>query len=168
MATTLGALGMRCPNCGRAEALDVEALVWVRLTLYGTDPSLCQGDSHQWDETNAARCGVCCWEGTIRELQEVQPREGGDDALSNASSMPRFSCPAGHVEGLRESHQLHVWYPVDAVTGEADYTVDLSDLGPSDVDEEVVSDCYFYCPTCNDSFPELVEISAASGKQSMG
>jgi hypothetical protein len=73
---------------------------------------------------------------------------------------PRFSCPAGHSEGLRESHQLHVWYPVDPANGEADYNVDLSELGPSDVDEEAVSDCYFYCPTCGDTFSELVELSS--------
>src|SRR5215471_17255250 len=66
--------------------------------------------------------------------------------------------PRRYAQGLRESHQLHVWYPIDTVTGEADYTVDLSELGLSDVDEEAVSDCCFYCPTCNDTFSELVDI----------
>ena len=59
-------------------------------------------------------------------------------------------------------HEVHVWLPIDTITGEADYTVDLNELGPSDIDEEAVSECYFYCPTCNDTFFELVEIGTSS------
>jgi hypothetical protein len=63
---------------------------------------------------------------------------------------------------LRESHQLHFWYPVDPATGEADYNLDLSGLGPLDVDEKSFSDCYCYCRICSDTFFELVEIATTS------
>jgi hypothetical protein len=48
--------------------------------------------------------------------------------------------------------------------GEADYTVALGELEPSDIDEEAVSDCYFYCPTCNDTFSDLVEVNTISAR----
>jgi hypothetical protein len=57
---------------------------------------------------------------------------------------------------------VHIWLPVDAATGGADYTIALSELEPCDIDEEAVSDCYFYCPACNDTFSELVEIGPNS------
>jgi hypothetical protein len=59
---------------------------------------------------------------------------------------------------------VHVWFPLNATTGDADYAVPLSELEASDIDEDSVSDYIFYCPTCNDTFNELVEITATSAK----
>jgi hypothetical protein len=108
----------RRPCCKDDDALDMQALVWVRATLNGTNASLRQSDSQAWGESSAERCNSCGWHGTVHELQVF----GGTTPEISKRNMPspQFSCPAEHTDGLQESHQLHVWYPVDNVTGEAD------------------------------------------------
>jgi hypothetical protein len=157
--------GMRCPSCNRDCALDIQALVWVRLRPEVANPALSENATHEWDDASAVHCEACGWEGTVSKARiettkpvGINPAEF--DKSATASAPARFCCPAGHSEGLRESHRLHAWFPVDATTGEADYTIPLSELEPSDIDEEAVSDCYFYCPTCNDTFLELKEIAS--------
>ena len=98
----------------------------------------------------------------MRKAKASDAKTRGADRSPRATSAARFSCPAGHTEGLQESHEIHVWFPIDPAAGEADYTIALGKLEPSDIDEEAVSDCYFYCPTCNDTFSDLVEITTTS------
>jgi hypothetical protein len=169
MAKVMQTFGMGCPCCNRDNALDIQAIVWVRLTPNGTDAELPDDGSHDWDNASAARCNACGWEGAagdtlIKKTKTPDAKSPQPETAEHTTSAARFSCPAGHTEGLQESHELHVWLPVDAATGDADYTIPLSELEPSDIDEDAVSDCYFYCPTCNDTFSELVEISTISGR----
>jgi hypothetical protein len=167
MTTVMNKTGMRCPSCKYDNALDIQAIVWVRLTPNGTDADLPEDGSHEWDNASAARCSACGWEGTagdtlIRKTKSSDEKGPDPEGLRSTTSAARFSCPAGHTGGLQESHELHVWFPIDAVTGQADHTIPLSELEASDVDEDATSDGCFYCPTCNETFPELVEIGTTS------
>ena len=38
---------MRCPNCGSVDQIDIEAIVWVRLTDDGTDPDAARDGHHE-------------------------------------------------------------------------------------------------------------------------
>src|SRR6516162_3487915 len=98
--TAVQELLYQCPSCKRRDGLDVEALVWVRVTLFGTDPTLCESDSHRWDQTSAARCSACGWYGTARELAPGERDTRRSERSTEAKLWPRFSCPAGHSEGL--------------------------------------------------------------------
>lgn len=165
MATVMQTFGMRCPSCKSDDAVDIQAVVWVRLTPNGTDADLSDDGSHEWDSASASRCSGCGWEGIAGNTlmtKTKEPNVKNPDRLQRIIPAARFSCPAGHTERLQQSHEVHVWFPIDAVTGDADYTVPLSELEPSDIDEEAVSDRYFYCPTCNGTFSELLEITTTS------
>jgi hypothetical protein len=163
---TVQTFSMRCPCCKRADSLDIEVMVWVRLTHSGTSVGLNDDAAPELDGMSAARCSACGWGGRAEEALPQKETSGakarGTGRCDTSFPPAMFCCPAGHSEGLQESHQLHVWFPVDAATGDADYTIPLSDLGPSDIDEEAVSDCYFFGPTCNDTFSELADITTTS------
>jgi hypothetical protein len=68
---------MKCPECGSAEEIDVAATVWVRLTPDGTDADAAGGGDHEWDDDTSALCGMCHYEGKVRDFQgkEGQKRE---------------------------------------------------------------------------------------------
>lgn len=50
---------MACPQCGEYEALDIVALVNVRLTPDGTDPDEAKDGGHEWDANSHCRCCDC-------------------------------------------------------------------------------------------------------------
>jgi hypothetical protein len=160
MTTVMQTFGMRCPCCKRDNAVDIQAIVWVRLTPSGTE--LSDDGSHEWGDASTARCNACGWQGRAGDTLIEKTNASNPDNLELTTSAARFSCPAGHTEGLQESHEVHVWLPIDTITGEANYTVALGELESSDIDEDALSDDCFYCPTCNDTFSELVEIIATS------
>jgi hypothetical protein len=56
---------MTCPDCGHSDALDVAALVWVRLTRDGTDADASHDGSHEWDDDADCVCAACGWRGTV-------------------------------------------------------------------------------------------------------
>jgi len=162
MTTVMQTFGMRCSCCKRDNAVDIQAIVWVRLTSSGTE--LPDDASYEWGNASAARCNACGWQGRAGDTLIGKSNRSNPDNLELATSAPMFSCPAGHTKGLQESHEVHVWLPIDTVTGEADYTVALGELESSDIDEDALSDHCFYCPTCNDTFRELAEITANSAR----
>jgi hypothetical protein len=60
--------GMKCPNCGASDQIDVAATVWVRLSPDGTDTTLAANGDHEWDNGSAAVCGACGHSGTVRNF----------------------------------------------------------------------------------------------------
>ena len=65
---------MRCPKCGSADQIDIEAIVWVRLTDDGTDPDAARYGHHEWDGASHARCDACDHRGIVSTFTV---REGG-------------------------------------------------------------------------------------------
>lgn len=61
----ISTVDMRCPECGADNQLDIQALVWVRLTQDGTDAGASHDGSHQWDDDSSCRCDNCGWNGTV-------------------------------------------------------------------------------------------------------
>jgi len=51
--------GMKCPECGASDEIDVAATVWVRLCHDGTDVTAAANGDHEWDDDNGAACGTC-------------------------------------------------------------------------------------------------------------
>ncbi|MFI5109732.1 MAG: hypothetical protein ACHP78_12900 [Terriglobales bacterium] len=43
--------GLRCPECGKSDQLDIAATVWVRLCPDGTDVTAAECGDHEWDNT---------------------------------------------------------------------------------------------------------------------
>lgn len=69
--------GMACPKCGRGDALDVAARVWVRLTLDGTDADAALEHDHDWDNESACRCAACGWSGkALNAIPNEKSKEG--------------------------------------------------------------------------------------------
>jgi hypothetical protein len=64
------AWGLRCPQCGDDENLNIQCSVWVKLFEDGTETD---GD-HDWDSNSPASCS-CGWEGRVRDanIEEVKP-----------------------------------------------------------------------------------------------
>ena len=56
---------MRCPKCKSADQIDIEAIVWVRLTEDGTDADASNDGGHTWDDGSAATCAACGCSGTV-------------------------------------------------------------------------------------------------------
>ncbi len=59
---------LRCPDCARADAIDIAATVWVRLCADGTDATLSHNGDHQWGEGSPACCTACGFHGQVRHL----------------------------------------------------------------------------------------------------
>jgi hypothetical protein len=74
MTTVMKTFGMRCPCCKRDDAVDIQALLWVRLTPRGTDADLCDDGAHEWDNASAARCSACGWEGRAGDTLSRKPK----------------------------------------------------------------------------------------------
>jgi hypothetical protein len=60
-------LDLRCPHCGDANRIDIQASVWVRVTENGTDMSG-NGD-HEFTPESWTVCGEC---GESRELRQFE------------------------------------------------------------------------------------------------
>jgi hypothetical protein len=57
--------GMKCPQCGASDCIDVAATVWVRLCRDGTDMFEAANGDQEWTDNNAAYCGTCGHGGTV-------------------------------------------------------------------------------------------------------
>lgn len=64
--------GYGCPKCLRGDMLEIAALHWVSLCPNGTDDTITQDGSEEWDETSAAQCTDCGWAGTVENLLVVE------------------------------------------------------------------------------------------------
>ena len=56
---------MKCPECDRDDALQVEITVMADLSDEGTEPA---GD-HEWDSDSFCRCNECGWSGKVKDAQ---------------------------------------------------------------------------------------------------
>jgi hypothetical protein len=62
-------LDMRCPSCGDERAIDIEATVWVRVCIDGTDADASGDGTHAFDADSPALCGRCGFHGIVREFE---------------------------------------------------------------------------------------------------
>lgn len=67
---------MCCPSCFRADALDVEATVYVRLVPTGADADLSEDGSQTWDHDSPCQCKACGFTAPVRCFK--QWGEAGD------------------------------------------------------------------------------------------
>ena len=58
----------QCPKCGRNDELDVQALIWVRITEDGTDADLAEDKDHTWEDDSPIVCNSCGWQGKVKEF----------------------------------------------------------------------------------------------------
>ena len=61
---------LRCPDCARADAIDIAATVWVHLCPDGTDITLSHNGDHAWDEDSSVCCVACGFHGQVRQLRQ--------------------------------------------------------------------------------------------------
>lgn len=57
--------GLRCPECGMSDHLDIAATVWVRLCPDGTDVTAAGNGDHEWEDSSAIKCCACGHDGTV-------------------------------------------------------------------------------------------------------
>jgi hypothetical protein len=60
--------GLRCPDCGRSDEIDIAATVWVRLCPGGTDIFAAHNGDHEWEDGHSAKCCACGHDGTVAEF----------------------------------------------------------------------------------------------------
>lgn len=51
--------GLRCPDCGKGDQIDIAATVWVRLCPDGTDVTQAANGDHEWSNQSGAACAAC-------------------------------------------------------------------------------------------------------------
>ena len=57
--------GLRCPECGASDELDIAAKVWIRLCPDGTDVTAAEDGDHEWEDTSPIKCCSCGHDGTV-------------------------------------------------------------------------------------------------------
>jgi hypothetical protein len=71
MTTVAEAWGLRCPECGSDDGLEIQAKAWVVLTPDGTRPSDADGNT-EWDDDSPCTCGGGRqYEGRVRDFKAV-------------------------------------------------------------------------------------------------
>jgi len=65
-----GIEGVRCPECGQNEVMDVVGATWITATGDGTAYSD-DADIAMWDDSSFARCPECGHEGTWGEYVDT-------------------------------------------------------------------------------------------------
>ena len=60
---------IKCPNCGRDDQLDVDAVVSIRLTPSGSDADMSEDGSHIWDDNSMCSCIACGGRGKVRDFK---------------------------------------------------------------------------------------------------
>ncbi len=64
-------LDMRCPTCGDETAIDIAAIVWIRVCADGTDADASRDGSHDFEPKSPAVCAACGHCGTVREFERA-------------------------------------------------------------------------------------------------
>ncbi len=64
-------LDLRCPKCGDAHHIDIEARLWIRVCLDGTDADASHNGDHEYTPRSAALCSSCWHCGTVREFSPL-------------------------------------------------------------------------------------------------
>ncbi len=61
---------LRCPHCRRDDAIDIQALVWIRIGEDGTDADESHSGDHEYTDESLARCDACAHEGPVTEFEQ--------------------------------------------------------------------------------------------------
>jgi hypothetical protein len=64
------ASGMKCPQCGASDQIDVAASIWVRLCRDGTDPYEARMQDHDWNQQSGACC-ACGFGGNVSDFSKA-------------------------------------------------------------------------------------------------
>jgi hypothetical protein len=57
---------LRCPKCQSEDGVTIQIPIWDLLTNDGTDADTPQ--DHEWDDTSAATCATCHFDGTVADF----------------------------------------------------------------------------------------------------
>ena len=60
--------GLRCPECGKGDEIDIAATVWVRLCPDGSDVTQAANGDHEWSNNSGAVCQACGHSGNAAEF----------------------------------------------------------------------------------------------------
>ena len=63
---------LRCPKCRKTNAVDIAAVVWVRLTADGSDADISENGDHEWNIESDACCGLCTFNGIVADFRTFQ------------------------------------------------------------------------------------------------
>jgi hypothetical protein len=75
------------------------------------------------------------------------------------TSEPRFGCPRGHTDSITASYTIDIEVPADLVQEPDDDTTN-TDLNKCQTDNWSFNG--YYCPTCEETFEELVTLDKAT------
>ena len=68
-------LDIHCPQCQRADRIDIAATLWVRLLADGTDADESRDGSHEYDPRSTATCAACGYSGRLSSFPDDLPEE---------------------------------------------------------------------------------------------
>ena len=78
---------MRCPKCAASDQIDIQALVWLRLSPDGTDPYEARNQAHEWGDVNIAQCCACEHIGTVKDFEIAeQPQHRDNEARAKRAA----------------------------------------------------------------------------------
>lgn len=63
---------LRCPKCKESDKIEIQALVYVRLTPDGTDADISINGDHEWDGSSDANCAGCGYSGVVHDFKTYQ------------------------------------------------------------------------------------------------
>lgn len=79
---------MACPTCEAGGTyLEVEAKVWVRLVVDGTDADLASVNDHEWNNESPCQCSDCGWTGTVADAKKYFCDNTETDGLAKPQVM---------------------------------------------------------------------------------
>jgi hypothetical protein len=82
--------GLRCPDCGKGDQIDIAATVWVRLCPDGTDVMQGANGDHEWSNHSGAACAACGHAGTVSDFSRSgEPEHRAGVAVSSAVTAGR-------------------------------------------------------------------------------
>lgn len=62
------AFGMKCPDCGKSDEIDIAATVWIRPCPDGTDVDAAANGDHEWSGHSGAKCCACGFGGNVSDF----------------------------------------------------------------------------------------------------
>ena len=95
---------MRCPKCAASDQIDIQALVWLRLSPDGTDPYEARNQIHEWGVVNVAQCCACEHIGTVKDFEIAeQPEHRDNEARAKRAADAVYAYVKAKGEDYEES-----------------------------------------------------------------
>ena len=104
---------MRCPKCNASDRIDVQALVWLRLSPDGTDPYEARNQDHEWGDVNVAQCCACEHIGTVKDFEIAEQPEHRDN---EARAKRAADAVYGYIKAKGETYEESSSEIVDLMT----------------------------------------------------